>query len=50
MWTLSAIYVADSNDPFGSPAGLAGVIAATIVTLGIVLIDKDFIKQYSTLE
>ena len=47
---LFILYVANGNEFFSSIAGFAGVIAGLIIGCLIYLLDKKFIRDFSTLE
>ena len=47
--SLTILFVTNANELIGSIAGLAGIIAATVITSVYLLIDKNFISDYRLL-
>jgi hypothetical protein len=49
LGVLTALFVIGANPLFGFVAGVAGVAVILLLTLGICLFDKEFIRDYQTL-
>jgi len=49
LGTLTALFVVGANPLFGFVAGVAGIAVILLLTLGIYLFDKRFIRDYKTL-
>ena len=49
LGTLTAFFVTGANPLFGFVAGIAGIAVNLLLTLGICLFDKRFIREYQTL-
>jgi len=43
------LFVAGANPLFGFVAGVAGIAVTLLLTIGICLFDKKFIRDYQTL-
>ena len=44
------LYIANGNEMYSSIAGWAGVIACTLITVSIYILDPKFVQQYTTLD
>jgi hypothetical protein len=42
------LYIANGNELYSTIAGWAGISAATVITICILVFDKKFVKEYST--
>ena len=49
LGALTALFVAGANPLFGFVAGVAGIAVTLLLTIGICLFDKKFIRDYQTL-
>jgi len=46
---LLLLFIQNGHSLVAHPAGLAGILACTVIALGIFILDKPFIQQYSAL-
>jgi membrane protease YdiL (CAAX protease family) len=44
------LYIANGNELYSTIAGWAGIIAATVITICILVFDKKFVKEYNNTE
>ncbi len=47
---LFTLYIANANELYSTIAGWAGVIACTLLSIGIYIFDKPFVENYTNIE
>jgi len=50
LGVLTALFVVGANPLFGFVAGVAGIAVILLLTIGICLFDKEFVRNYQTLQ